>query len=36
MIQWYWAIIALFAGVFVGWLLCALCVANNDDDKNNY
>ena len=30
MIAWYWAIVALTAGVFIGWLLCAMCVASNE------
>ena len=34
MIAWYWAVIALFAGTFFGWLLCALCVAFRDSEEN--
>lgn len=33
MIPWYWAIIALFAGVFIGWFFCALCFASDAQDE---
>jgi len=32
-IAWYWVIVALAAGVFIGWLLCALCVVSRDAEQ---
>ena len=36
MIPWYWAIIALIAGVFIGWMLCAMCVVSRDESEGRY
>ena len=33
MIAWYWLLVALAAGVFIGWLLCALCVVSRDAEQ---
>lgn len=33
MVAWYWVIVALMAGCFVGWLLCALCTVFGDSDE---
>ena len=33
MVAWYWVVVALMAGCFVGWLLCALCTVFGDSDE---
>ena len=33
MIPFYWVIIALFAGCFIGWLMCALCFVSHDAEE---
>ena len=34
MVAWYWVIVALSAGVFIGWLFCSLAWAANDADRD--
>ena len=34
MVAWYWVIVALMAGVFIGWLFCSLAWAANDAECN--
>ena len=33
MVSWVFIPVCLFAGTFIGWFLCALCVAGKDDDR---
>lgn len=33
MVPWFWLILSLVGGVFVGWFLCALCVVSKDEDQ---
>ena len=34
MVAWYWVLVALMAGVFIGWLFCSLAWAANDAECN--
>ena len=34
MVAWYWVIVALMAGAFIGWLLCALCTVFGESDES--
>ena len=34
MIAWYWAIVALIAGVFIGWFFCSLAWASSEAEND--
>ena len=36
MIEWYWAIVALIAGVFIGWFFCSLAWVSHENERGKY
>lgn len=34
MVPWYWVIISLIGGVFVGWMFCSLMWAADEAERN--
>ena len=36
MIAWYWVLVALVVGAFIGWIFCSLAWVSHDEERGKY